>query len=119
MSNDLRFYPAHHRQIAQITEQYRTTGTAEDARCTSLIHRAQETGQPIARVGLDTAITELYPPAAPAFSAEQEKILQRIIADSESRTVRFSTAAQRIRRPAVPPAEQDLHNPQAPHGPRP
>ncbi|WP_205526050.1 hypothetical protein [Streptomyces sp. S1D4-20] len=119
---DIRFYPAHHRQIERINDRYRTAGTAEDILCTSLLHHAQEAGWPIARARLDAAITELYPPAKPALSRQQEKILERIIADSQIRTDRFASAVRRAVHPPEGPPVLPPHNHDstyAPHSPRP
>ncbi|MFJ2627629.1 hypothetical protein ACIO6T_30580 [Streptomyces sp. NPDC087532] len=100
----MRFYPAHHRQIEQINDECRAAGVAEDTLCTNLLHQAQAADRPIARARLDAAITEIYPPARPALSAQQEKVLERIIADTERRTERFTSAVQRtVHQPQNPP----------------
>ncbi|MCX4538974.1 hypothetical protein OHA79_44775 (plasmid) [Streptomyces sp. NBC_00841] len=111
----MRFYPAHHRQIEQINEEYRAAGVAEGTLCTKLLHQAQAAGRPIARARLDAAITEIYPPDRPALSAQQEKILERIIADIERRTEHFTSAVQRaVHQPQNPPHPHN-HTPAARH----
>ncbi|MFF5018995.1 hypothetical protein [Streptomyces sp. NPDC001165] len=107
----VRFYPAHHRQLEQITDQYRTIGIAEDSLCTRLIHHAQAAGRPIVRAGLDNAITGLYPPAPPTLSRRQEEILDRIVADSQQRTAQFTAAAARRTQPAQAPRHQQEPGP--------
>ncbi|MFD9484173.1 hypothetical protein [Streptomyces sp. NPDC059991] len=108
----VRFYPAHHRQIAHLVNEHSTCRQNDDALRSALARLADTADHPISRVDLDNAVVRLFPAPAASLSPRQVAQLQRISEASEQRRTHFTEAVQRLR-PAARP------NPVQPHSPEP